>query len=35
MEEGLKNNFFKSVSAYNKERFHSECITWAFNENVI
>ena len=33
MEEGLKNNFFKSVSAYNKERFHSECITWAFNEN--
>jgi len=32
MEEKSKNNFFKSVSAYNKERFHSECITWVFNE---
>ena len=24
-------NFFESVAKHNLERFHSECITWAFN----
>jgi len=26
-----ESNFFESVAHHNLERFHSECITWAFN----
>ena len=30
----MKNmNFFESVAHHNLERFHSECISWAFNSS--
>jgi hypothetical protein len=27
----MSRNFFESVDKYNLERFHSECLTWVFN----